>query len=226
MSRPRPARTTIRHGMPSCAAYGCERPECVDALRRNDRRLYRDRAHGITGLVNAGPATRRVQQLLRAGMSIRDIADRSGISASAIRVLANGRRHTITRTTHDAILGTPLPAPGHRSAHNGFVDATGARQRLQALAAVGFGLPYISRRLHVSTQGLGLVRRGQRDRIRVHAHQAIRALYDELWDQDPHRYGLAPETIAALQLHASRQGWKRPADLDDDAIDWRQGAAA
>lgn len=226
MSRPRPARTTVRHGMASCADYGCKRPECLEAQRRNSRRRAKERARGITGRVPAGPAAHRVQQLLRAGMSVLDIAARSGISDSAVRSLTRNAYTNIHRTTHDAILGTPVPAPGHLPAHNGFIDATGARHRLQALGAVGFGLPYLSQRLHVSTQGLGAVRRGTRERIRVAVHQAIRALYDELWDQDPLQYDLAPESVSALQLHASRQGWKRPADLDDDEIDWRQGAAA
>lgn len=224
MSRPRPARTTVRHGMPSCADYGCKRPECLEAHRRDNRRRDKDRKRGITGRVPAGPATLRVQQLLRAGMSVLDIAVRSGVSDSAVRSLTRGAYANIHRTTHDAILGIPIPTPGHQPAHNGFIDATGARHRLQALGAIGFGLPYLSRRLNVSTQALGVVRRGKRDRIRVGVNQAIRALYDELWDQDPAQYDLAPESVAALQLHASRQGWKRPADLDDDAIDWRVAA--
>lgn len=226
MSRPRPARTNVRHGMPSCADYGCKRPECLEAHRRNSRRRDKDRARGITGRVPAGPATRHVQRLLRAGMSVLDIAARSGVSDSAVRSLTRQAYTNIYRTTQDAILGIPIPASGHQPAHNGFVDATGARQRLQALCAVGFGLPYLSGRLHVSTQSLGAVRRGVRERIRVRVHQEIRALYDELWDRDPLQYGTPPETVATLKLHASRQGWKRPAELDDDVIDWRTGAAA
>lgn len=155
-----------------------------------------------------------------------DIAARSGVSPSPVRNLAAGRSTTILRTTRDAILGIPKPKPGARPACNGFVDATGSRRRLQALCAVGFGLPYLSRRLGISIQGLGVVRRGVRANIRITAHQKIARLYDELWDQDPRDHGTPPETIAALHLHATRRGWPRPAALDDDLIDWAEGRVA
>lgn len=225
-TRQRPARSKVRHGMPSCADYGCRRDECIAARRLANKRSAYAATRGITGYVDASRATRHVQKLQRAGMSITDIAARSGVSDSPVRALAAGRRTRITRTTHEAILGLPVPERGTIPAHLGFVDATGAMRRLQALGRIGFGLPYLSGRLGVSKQGLGKIRRGARDRIRIAVHRDIAAIYDELWNQNPLAHGLPEGPTATLRLHAVRSGWPLPAELDDDRIDWADEAAA
>lgn len=215
----RPARTTIRHGMPSCARYGCDKPECRRAYRISHARSQMDRARGITGHVDPRAAGLHIRKLQRAGMSLGDIAARSGISRSRIGKIAEGAPKRIMRTTQDAILGIPLPRVGTTPHRPGFIDATGARRRLQALAALGFTRAEVSRRVGVSARTLGDVRRGDQGRILIAHNQAITRVYEQLWNQRPEDHGTAPNTASRLRAYAARQGWKRPADLDDDLID-------
>jgi hypothetical protein len=222
----RPARSNVRHGMPTCARYGCQRPECARAYRRLRARQEMARNHGITGHVSAAAATRRVQQLQRAGVSTRDIADRTGISRSVIGKLAAGQKQRIYRTTHDAVLGIPVPRAAPTVTGTGYVDATGAMRRLRALSAIGYTRVAIGQRTGTSMRTIGDIRRGDQRRIRIPLDQAIRRVYDQLWDQDPTTQGVPVNTMHRMRLQAARFGWPKPADLDDDLIDWADEQAA
>lgn len=226
MSRPRPARTTIRHGMPSCARYGCTREECRRAYRISHARTEMDRARGITGRVEADQAARRVQLLLRAGMSTADIASTAGVSRDCISRLARGVSPRIMRITQDAVLGVPIPQKPMRPQARGYIDAIGAQRRLRALATLGWTRPAIAERTGLSARTVGDIRRGDQSSIFIDHHQEIIRVYDELWNRRPEDHGVKANTASRLRAYAARRGWPRPADLDDDLIDWRTGAAA
>jgi transcriptional regulator with XRE-family HTH domain len=182
---PRPARSTIRHGMPSCAKYGCTRAECRRAESRYRAALYADQTRGITARLDAGPATARVRLLQQRGMSVTDIAERAGISRSAVEQLAAGRSARINRTTHDAIHGVPLPPPGHQPAAPGLIDAAHAARLLQELAAAGHPPTRLAGQLGASRSTVTAIRSGNRRRISIRLNQAIRALHcGLLGDQD------------------------------------------
>lgn len=81
-----PLRSRVRHGSPSCADYGCTRPECKAAARR--------------------------ARALSAG----DIAEISGIADTLVRRLLRpdgARPLNIHRTTQDAIFGIHGQHQGH-----------------------------------------------------------------------------------------------------------------
>lgn len=229
MSQPRPIRSKIRHGMPSCARYGCKRPECTRAYRIAHARNEMDRARGISGFTPADEATYHINKLLRAGLSISDITEKSGLSRDRIGKIGCGVIPRITRTTHEAILGVPIPLKLVQPQANGKIDAIGAQRRLQALAALGWSREDISARTGISPRTIGDVRRGDKARVLISHHQAIIHVYEELWNQHPEAHGASVNSAARLRALAKKQGWKRPADLDDELIDWRQvprGAAA
>lgn len=215
----RPARSKIRHGMASCARYGCDREECRRAYRNSHARNEMDRARGISGFVEADHATRRVRRLQHAGMSIGDIASITGLSRNCISLLARGAAPRIMRATHETVLSVPVPTKAVRPASPGFITSIGAQRRLQALAALGWTRESISTRTGLSARTIGDIRRGGQERIRIKHHQVISRVYEELWNQRPdHEVGA--NTASRLRAFARRAGWKLPAELDDDHIDW------
>lgn len=215
----RPARSKVRHGMASCAKYGCKRPECLRAHRRAHAQGELARAHGITGRVDATQASKHVQRLVRAGMSVNDVAARTGITRSTVGKLAVGRATRIYRTTHEAVLGVRVPARGCRPQADGFIDATGSKLRLQALSALGFTRTLIATEVGVSKRTVGDIRRGEQRRVHLDLHIAINAAYSRLWNQNPADHGVPSHIAAGLRTSAAAAGWKRPLDLDEDALD-------
>lgn len=97
--------------------------------------------------------------------------------------------------------------------------AAGTRRRLQALVYGGWSVRQLAARLGRTQQNLRLtLHRSQRVRPDVAA--AVRALYDELWDQAPpgrDRFERAAATRA--RRYAREHGFAPPAAWDDDEID-------
>lgn len=99
------------------------------------------------------------------------------------------------------------------------IAGVGVARRLQALAALGYGIDHIGAHIgmdrsyvHRLRSGLPLVERATFDRIKI--------LYDELADSQP--MGSTPAQRAAItktRRHADRNGWLPPLWWDDDTID-------
>lgn len=107
----KPIRSRVRHGSPSCADYGCARPECIAAARRDRARRTRELRAGRPARVPATDATAHACQLQETGLSATDIAEISGIAVTLVRRLlrpAGKRPGVIHRVTSEAILGIPL----------------------------------------------------------------------------------------------------------------------
>lgn len=68
----------------------------------------------------------------------------------------------------------------------GYADATGTRRRVQALMRNGWPLAKLAARLGVSRE-FETVARGETGQVYPATAEAVRALYDELWDQSPPR---------------------------------------
>ena len=102
------------------------------------------------------------------------------------------------------------------------VDATGTRRRLQALAAAGWPLAEVGRRLGWRRSR---VRSAMCHRtVTLETAARVSAVYDDLWDK---RY--APATFedrrgaAISRAYARRAGWAPPMAWDDDEIDDPKG---
>lgn len=90
------------------------------------------------------------------------------------------------------------------------VDSAGTRRRLQALAVVGWSADELAPRLGVAPSMI-LHWRTSTSRMRKPTADAVRALYDDLWDQP------GPSSRAAAT--ARGKGWAPPLAWDDDEID-------
>jgi len=98
------------------------------------------------------------------------------------------------------------------------VDAAGTRRRVQALMRNGWSTGALAAR---SGRTAGAVWQMLRyERVSPATAAAWRALYDELWDQEPpHGTRFERQAAARARRHASERGWPPPLAWDDDEID-------
>lgn len=85
--RKQPIRSRVRHGSPSCADYGCARPECTAAARRDRARRAGELKAGRPARVSSADAASRACRLQETGLSAADIAEISGVAVTLIRRL-------------------------------------------------------------------------------------------------------------------------------------------
>lgn len=147
--------------------------------------------------------------LQAAGLGLKAIADRTGVSHGAIVKLLYGEAFRnvnptarVHRSTEQRILATPPPTstelPG-----GALVDGTGTRQ--DRLDCPGHRHP-------APTFQVQPIRHAINGRMTVTAHTAaaVAAVYDELWSI----HGTGPGS-RALRGRAEREGWPPPMAWDD-----------
>lgn len=214
----RPKNSRVRHGMASCARYGCTRRECLDAYNRTRKLLQLNTSRGIYATVPASRAEAHVRQLIHAGRSPIEISTRSGISERTILNLSVGRLDRIYRDTEAAVLGVTMPPPGYRPTTDGLMDATAARRRLRALSARGFTLTVLAAEVGVTSETIGRIRQHRADQVRISINRDIADAYDRLWNADPLHHGATLSGSVRARKWALRQGWAPPAAWDDETI--------
>ena len=98
------------------------------------------------------------------------------------------------------------------------VDAAGTRRRLQALTFNGWSLTALAGRYGCTLKAVRKML--AYERVSVATAAAVRALYDELWDEPPPE-GTPFERRAATMArrYARERGWVPPLAWDDDEID-------
>lgn len=179
------------------AAWACYQRELV-AARRSDR----------PPKTATGPAGAHIGALNRAGLTYTDIARLAGVGKDTLTRIRNAKPGSTMYTfTAELILAVPVPAPAP--------DPTvGTVRRLQALAAVGWPLRYLSARLGLDRDATGRIIAGRRATSPALARQ-IRDLYEQLYATD----GPSPRVAArAGRLRwAPPHAWPADTDLDDPA---------
>lgn len=224
--------TTREHGTHACYVWGpgpgrgrgCRCDACRAGHRAAEARRERAKLYGQwRPFVNAEPVRRHVQMLRDAGVGLRTVAARAGLSRSVIQQLTDGKpgrpptRRMRLETAAAIMAVRPTPAT---MAPSTVVDATGTRRRLQALVAIGWTQTDLAARLGMTVSNFGdMLRRDQV--LAATARNAVR-LYDELWDKPP-----APGRYANLaRKYAASRGWPPPLAWDDDALDDPAGRPA
>jgi len=191
----------VNHGTTTAYKnHGCRCDICRAAKYKEAKFSRLQRLRGVEHLVDAAPLRDHVAALVAAGMSFRAIALSAGWSHR------NGLAATIKRTrvkprTLARVLAVRLDC----------VDATGSRRRLQALAVNGWTMDYFARQLGHRTCTVRALANGQTSTVRVNTKDAIRDLYETLWDQP----GPSKRTAAI----AKGKGWLPALAWDDDLID-------
>lgn len=98
------------------------------------------------------------------------------------------------------------------------VDATGTQRRIQALAANGWPLTWLSARLGLAPDVMGA--RLGRTYVTPETADQVRRLYDDLWDVAPPAATRDEKgAVSRARTYAQRHGWVPPMAWDDDMID-------
>lgn len=205
------------------AAYVLDRCRCAPCWASNndyENQRRRNLAYGRSNLVDAQPVREHLARLAAAGMGLKTVSRVTGVSTGTLGKIVygtpsrdRGPSRRVTRATETQIL-----AVQPRLAGGVPVDATGTHRRIQALVTQGWSLSVIASRIGMLPGNLGTLL--QRDRVLTSTQAAVKALYDELWDQRPPENQWR-EKISASRArgHAARNGWVPPLAWDDDEID-------
>lgn len=198
----------MRHG--TVAAYttgACRCEQCRTAQRRYLKRWHLDRLQGAPSRkVDAAPVHAHLRALMDAGMTPNAICHAAGWK-SRNSIVSITRQTSVLRATADKVLAiTPVDTRPH-----GYIDATGTRRRLQALAVNGWPHRLLAAQLGADAKGTLTVQNGTTRTVRRATAHAVAALYDELWDQ--------PGPSRRSRTCALRNGWLPPLAWDDDTID-------
>lgn len=217
-----------RHGTRACYVHDrCRCEPCAAAVHAYETNRVRTHAYGRWDhMVDAGPVRLHVAQLMDAGMGLKRIARRAGVSTSAVGKLIYGRPQpdgTRTPTSRvrtenaEKLLAVTLELAGGARVARG--RAHGLRLRLQALVALGYSQARLAHELDTPPSHLGHIISGQRTVNAARAH-AICALYERLSMTVPTTdtpAGLA--AISRARRYAADRKWLPPLALDDDLID-------
>ncbi len=199
----------MNHGtLTAYTIHACRCEDCSRAASRHGKQYRLRRHQGRVFLVDAQPMRDHVQQLLDAGMSFRAITLAAGWKSrnSLTESLA---RSTVRVSTYRRVMAVTLDTDTRDTA---YVDATGARRRLQSLAVIGWPSRTLAQRLgHRDHSTILDIQTGAKASIRRATSQAISALFDELWD--------TPGPSAITTGRAVKRDWVPPLAWDDDTID-------
>lgn len=217
----------VRHEHGTRGAYVQDRCGCAPCTAANteaERRRSRAIAYGTwSGLVGAAAAREHVQSLREQGLSLKRIAQLSGVGQGTLSALVYGEpsrarpplsqvRPDTERRLLTVRFQASAVAPGRR------VDATGTRRRLQALAILGWSVTSL-------TAGSDLPMRTLRralitTTVTAETARAIGKLYDQLRAQPAVQRTPREQAVAArTQAGAQRAGWRGPLaweDIDND----------
>lgn len=196
------------HGTVSRYVRGlCRCDECTRANRIYNKRLRLSVQRGESRLVDVAVIVEYVAKMQAAGMSQRGIAIAAGYpSHSGLWSALNGRH--VTQATAARILAV---RPTGDTRPDAFVDATGTRRRLQALATIGYPYRVVAEELGVDESSTSRILSGATPMVRRRTAEAVAALYDRRWSK--------PGPSAASARRALARGWALPLAWDDDEID-------
>ena len=199
----------MKHGiLTSYAKHGCRCEPCRAAAARASKAWRRDNYLGVVKLVDAQPLKDHVAMLMAAGMSFRAISLTAGYTSR--NALADSMTRSRVRPATMARILAVNPQRDNR--RDAYIDATGSRRRLQALAVNGWSTRNLATQLgHNHATTVQDIASGKTPTIRLRSMDAIRDLYERLWDQP----GPSQRTAAI----AKAKGWLPALAWDDDLID-------
>jgi transcriptional regulator with XRE-family HTH domain len=169
--------------------------------------------------VDGDPVRQHVRDLQASGTGWRRVAELAGLNRSTLNKILYGGpgdrppARRIRAETAQAILRVrPSLAP------HALTDAIGTHRRLQALVAAGHSQAQLAARLGVTRPNFGaMMGRGQ---VTVQTREAVRDLYDQLWNQRPPEHDQHSRQAASRARNLARaRGWAPPLAWDDDLID-------
>ena len=191
------------HGTAAQYQRGCRCRPCTDAAVRDDQLRVLDRIQGKPRSIPSGPVLEHLAALRAGGMNWEQIARAAGTSASTPREIYVDQRSMVLRGTAEKILAVRAG----RRPEFGFVNALGARRRVQALYALGHPAQLLSARIGISRYGVALIVGGQRASISAETDRAVMRVYGDL--------SMLVGDSSKTRLRARREGWAPPLAWND-----------
>lgn len=210
------------HGTPSgYRSRGCRCEPCTTA--HNNRQAYWYRLKGYdtwTPFVDTEPTRQHISMLREYGIGVLRVAELAGVNRSVIqKIVYSHQGRPPQRRVREHIARKILavqPTFDHLADH-AVIPGSGTTRRAQALVRVGWPAAELALRLQVSRRRVDQLLAA--DRVTVKSARIIKALYEELWDQDPVDHGVSQESKARAISRGEANAWPPPAAWDDDEID-------
>lgn len=203
---------------------GCRCEPCMDARRKYQRHVRRQKAYGTwQPMVEAEPVRQHVQRLMAAyACGTKLIARQAGVHNATVQHLvgiahcsSSGRTERIRPMTAERLMAVRFSLDGLPDTQP--IAAAGSLRRVQALGTLGWPQHRLSQMYPVDDETLKrLVRQA---RVTVRTAREIRLMYAELLDVDPIDYGLQQSAVTRVIRLAARKGWAPPHCWDDRTID-------
>lgn len=210
------------HGNAKYHLEGCRCYPCCHAASEYDINRRRAIAYGRwQPYVDAEPVRQHVRALGEFGIGWMRLARLSGVPRGSVskllygdpqRGLAPSKRMRAKNALALLAVEPTLDNLGARTA----IDGTGTR-RLQALVAAGWSQSELARRLGSNRANFGKTINSSM--VEAATARAARALYDQLWNQNPTNHGVPQRWADAARAKARTDGWAPVGAWDDDRID-------
>lgn len=216
-------RTTHHHGhRTTYVVHGCKCVPCRAANRDSERARNRAKVYGRYDRFVDGDLVRaHMRHLMAQGMGWKPIANAAGVATSTVYAILYGKhldkpdhpehrppRIKVERRIADKLMGVGLELqPG------AVVPSVGTTRRLQALVAVGWAASELARRIGMAPPNFSPLLHGRRGVLKG-TSDAVVALYDALWDQEP-----PAATATRARRFAARHGWVPPLGWLTDELD-------
>lgn len=211
------------HGYTRYKVDGCRCYTCCFANSEHDKAMRRAIAYGTwQPYVNAQPMREHLLRLREAGMGMRRIAELSGVDRRRLQAVLVGRPHRGTGPQErvrpaNAAAVLRVEVSLETIAPSAIVHSAGTQRRIQALVAIGWPQAHLANGISMLPKNLSRLLRS--DQVMARTALAVRALYAELWNQDPRRHGVDNQAYSRARNAAAAAGWPPPAAWDDDEID-------
>lgn len=199
-------------------------PERRAEVQRQERKTAYLRETGRPIQVDPAPAIAHVRKLHAGGMTAGQMAAQGELTRNMFNDLIRGHRTAdkgghpikmIDRPDLAKVLAIRYEPPNSQGAK---IDGTGARRRLRALLAAGFGGRFLGQQMGVSNQRIHHLLHGDRPMAATSCFR-IAELYEKYELVKPEDLGLTPFAISRARGDARRRDYAPPHCWDVDTID-------
>lgn len=212
------------------AIHKCRCDGCTEGSRASEEKRRRQHLYGTfdSGLVDAAPVRAHIEMLQESGLGWKRIAELTGVGNTAISQLIYGRKgsnndprkgETLKRVSREKAEKILALQPSLELLRDGaLVPALGTHRRIQALVCNGWSLNAIGTRLGIDPGNMTtLLHRAQ---VRKATHQAVEALFAELWNvQAPASTWHEKASATRAIRFAKARRWLPPLAWDDPDTD-------
>lgn len=183
----------------------CEDCRAAHRAYENARTRWGWQAQVDARWADADPVRAHVETLQAAGMGLRRIAEKSGVSRTNLHALFHGKRGNLPPARISAANAAALLALTPDPADHALLDATGTVRRIQALVAIGWPISHVGHRIGVSASNMSTLLGATQ--VTAARARTVATVYEAL--------SATPGHSTRAVNHARRLGWWPPLAWDD-----------